>query len=100
MDKKFENRYWELGEYDEMIVGKLHFTQYYDDEVILRFQQDKDDKELFWYASEFLKVEQDCVSIDSKYFITDEFESMIIDYIDEKISELEDIKEKFNKINL
>jgi hypothetical protein len=98
MNNIFENRYWKMDEYKGMVVGKLHFKQYYDDEVILGFQQDKDDENLFWYVSDLLNVEQDCITSDSIEDAIEEFESMIIDYIDEKITELEDIKNKFNEL--
>lgn len=97
MDKTHENRYWEIDEYNGMLVGKLHFTQFYDDEVILTFQQDKDDEEIFWYTSDFLKVEQDCIAMVTPDEAMEEFESMIIDQIEDEISTLEDMKEKFNE---
>lgn len=83
-----------------MLIGKLHFTQYYDDEVILSFQQDKNDKEIFWYSSEFLKVEQDCIALVSPDEAMEEFETMIIDYIEDEISALEDMREKFNEVRI
>jgi hypothetical protein len=97
MDKKFENRHWELEEYNGMIVGKLYFTQYYDENMILGFQQDKEDKELFWYVSDFLNVEQDCIAMESPNTAMEEFENMIIEHIEDEISSLEDLKDKFNE---
>ena len=38
---------------------KLHFTQFYDDEVIINFVQDKDDSSFFIYVSDLLNVEYD-----------------------------------------
>lgn len=97
MDKIFENRNWEIDVYDGMLVGKLHFTQYCDDEIILSFQQDKYEKECFWYVSDFLKVEQDSIFADTPDEAMEEFESKIIEYIEEEICSLEDIKDKFNE---
>jgi hypothetical protein len=97
MDKRYENRYWETEDYNGMIVGKLHFTQFYEDEIILSFQQDKDDKETFWYVSDFLRVEVDCISADTLDEAMEEFESMIIERIEDEICTLEDMKQKFNE---
>ncbi len=100
MNKIFKNRHWEIDEYNGMLVGKLHFTQYYDDEVILSFQQDKDDKETFWYVSDFLKVENDCIFADTPDKAMEEFESKIIEHIEDEICALEEIKDKFNEVNM
>lgn len=97
MNKIFKNRHWEIDEYNGMLVGKLHFTQYYDDEIILAFQQDKDDKETFWYVSDFLKVEHDCIFADTLVNAMEEFESKIIEHIEDEICALEEIKDKFNE---
>lgn len=97
MDKTYENRHWEIDKVDNVLVGKLHFTQYYDDDVILSFTQDKDDEEMFWYTSDFLKVEIDCIAMVSPDEAMEEFESMIIDHIEDEIATLEDMKEKFNE---
>ena len=97
MDKIYENRHWEIEECNGMLVGKLHFTQYYDDEIILSFQQDKDDKETFYYVSDFLKVEYNCIIADSPDDAMEEFESKIIERIEEEIYSLEDMRDKFNE---
>lgn len=100
MDKTYENRHWEMDEYNGMLVGKLHFTQYYDDEIILGFQQDKDDATCYWYVSDFLKVEQDCIFADTPDEAMEEFESKIIEHIEDEICSLEDMKEKFNEARI
>lgn len=100
MNKKYENRYWEVGEYKGMITGKLHFTQYNDDKIILEFQQDKNDEELFWYVSDLLNVEQDCISYTTPDEVMEEFENMIVNYIDDQIGDLEDMKYKFNEMSV
>lgn len=97
MDKVYENRHWEIDEYNGLLVGKLHFTQYYDDEVILSFQQDKEDKGIYWYTSECLKVEHDCIFADFPDDAMEEFETMIIEHIEDEINSLEDMKIKFNE---
>lgn len=97
MGKTHENRYWQIEQSNGRLVGKLHFTQYYDDEVILSFAQDKNEKECYWYVSDFLKVDDDCIIVDSPEDAMQEFESMIIEHIEDEIGSFEDMLEKFNE---
>ena len=46
-------------------VYELHFTQFYDDEIILKLVQDKDDSENYIYVSELLNVEHDEILAES-----------------------------------
>lgn len=74
---------------------ELHFTQFYDDEVILRCKPD-DRCEGYWvYASDFLNVEDDTEAADSVDEALETFEDMVVDYINEQISYYEDMQEKF-----
>ena len=91
--RKYENRYW----LDNDDVFELHFTQFYDDEVILKFKQDKDDPENYIYVSDLLKVEYDIIEADSVEDAIGQFEDMIIDYIQDKFNYYEDMLEKFQE---
>ena len=91
--RKYENRYW----LDNDDVYELHFTQFYDDEVILKFKQDKDDPENYIYVSDLLKVEYDIIEADSVEDAIGQFEDMIIDYIQDKFNYYEDMLEKFQE---
>lgn len=95
-DSKYENRYWSVDDND---VYKLQFTQFYfyDDNVILKFVRDKDDEELFWYVSDLLKVESDCISAHSIDEAKEAFEEKVIEYIQDKIYYYEEMLEKFNE---
>lgn len=98
MSKTFENRHWEIKKFDDgVVVGKLHFNQYCEDEIILSFQQNKENEDTFYYASELLSVEYDYIIADTLDDAMEEFESKIIEYIDNEITMLEDMKEKFNE---
>ena len=97
MSKTYENKHWELDLTQGILVGKLHFTQYYDDEVILSFQQDKEEAECFWYVSEFLNVEHDCLFEVSPEEAMVDFEDMIIARMEDEISALEDMRDKFQE---
>jgi predicted RNase H-like HicB family nuclease len=97
MGKAYENRYWEIEEFEGMIVGKLHFTQHYDDEIIVAFQQDSEDETCYWYVSDFLKVEQDFIFADSTDEAMEELESKIMEHIEDEICSLERVRDKFNE---
>ncbi len=96
MDKRireYENRYWLLNN----DVYELHFTQFYDDETILKFVQDKDDSENYIYVSELLNVEHNERQADSTEDAMEQFEDMVVDHIKDEISYYEDMLDKFNE---
>ena len=76
-NKKYENRYWLVND----DVFELHFTQFYDDKVILKFVQDKDDSENYIYVSDLLNVEHDEIQADSVEDAMEQFEDMVIEHI-------------------
>lgn len=93
-DKKYENRYWLVND----SVYELHFTHFYEDEVILKFTQDKEDVECFWYVSDFLKVEHDCLFAVNADEAMEDFEDMIINHINDEIAYYEQMLEKFEEM--
>ena len=93
INRKYEYRYW----LDNDDVFELHFTQFYDEQVILKFKQDKDDPENYIYVSDLLKVEYDEIYADSVDDAMELFDDMIIDYIEDKISYYEKMLEKFQE---
>ncbi len=91
--RKYENRYWLVND----DVYELHFTQFYDDEIILKFMQDKDDSENYIYVSDLLNVEHDELQADSLEDAMEQFEDMVVDHIKDEISYYEDMLERFNE---
>ena len=83
--KKYENRYWLANGADDDVY-----------EVILKFVQDKDDSENYIYVSGLLNVEHDEIQADSVEDAMEQFEDMVIEYIQEQIYYYEDMLEKFN----
>ena len=92
-NKKYENRYWLVND----DVFELHFTQFYDDKVILKFVQDKDDSENYIYVSDLLNVEHDEIQADSVEDAMEKFEDMVNEYIQEQIYYYEEMLERFNE---
>lgn len=91
--REYENRYW-LQNDD---VYELHFTQFYGDEIILKFVQDKDDSENYIYVSKLLNVEHDDILAESVEDAMKQFEDMVIDYIKEKIAYYDEMLDKFQE---
>ncbi len=93
--RKYENRYW-LKKDD---VFELHFTHLYDydDEIILKFIQDKNDLENYIYVSKLLNVEHDEILAESVEDAMEQFEDMVINYIIEKISYYDEMLDKFQE---
>jgi len=91
--RKYENRYWLVNN----DVYELHFTQFYDDEIILKFIQDKDDLENYIYVSDLLNVEHGEILADSIKDAMKQFEEYVIEYIQEKISYYEEMLDKFQE---
>lgn len=94
---KYENRYWQIEEYENCTVGKLYFTQYYDSEIILSWQRNNNNPDVFNYTSKLLNVEIDEIIADDIKDAMEQFEDMIIEHINDEISVLEDFLRKFNE---
>ena len=97
MSKEHENWYWEVEEIHDSLVGRLHFTQFYDDEVILEWQQNNNEKDSFYYTSKLLKVEHDSIYVKSESpdEAMEEFVDMIEYHIQDQVYFYEDMLEKF-----
>ncbi len=91
--REYKNRYWLVND----DVYKLHFTQFYDDEIILKFIQDKDDSENYTYVSDLLNVEHDEIQADSVEDAMEQFEDMVVDHIKDEISYYEEMLDKFQE---
>ena len=91
---EYGKRYWLLND----DVYELHFTQYYDDEIILKFIQDKEDSENYIYVSDLLNVEHDEEFAGSIEDAMEQFEDIVIDYIKEKIDYYDEMLDKFQEV--
>ena len=91
--RKQENRYWINNEN----VYELHFEPFYDDEIILKFIQDKEDSSVFIYVSDMLNVEHDEILADSVEDAMEEFEYMIEEHLKCEIDYYEELLRKFKE---
>lgn len=90
---EYENRYW-LKNDD---IYELHFAQFYDDKIILKFVQDKFNSENYIYVSELLNVEHDETLAESIEDAMEQFEDMVVDHIQEQISYYDEMLDKFQE---
>lgn len=93
--REYKNKYWLVND----DVYELHFIQFYDDEIILKFIQDEGDSENYIYVSELLNVEHDEILAESIEDAMDQFEDMVVDHIQEQISYYEEMLDKFEEKN-
>ena len=91
--RKQENRYWINNEN----VYELHFEPFYDDEIILKFIQDKEDASNFIYVSDMLNVEHDEITAESVEDAMEEFEYMIEEHLECEIDYYEELLRKFKE---
>lgn len=91
--REHENRYW-LKNND---IYELHFTQFYDEEIILKFVQDKGNSENYPYVSELLNVEDNEILAESIEDAMEQFEDMVEDHIKEQISYYDDMLKSFRR---
>ena len=91
--RKYKNRYWLVND----DVYELYFTQFYDDEIILKFIQDKGDLENYIYVSELLNIEHDEILAESIEDAMEQFEDMIVNHIQEQISYYDEMLDKFQE---
>ena len=83
--REYENRYWLVND------------DVYDDEIILKFIQDKDDSENYIYVSDLLNVEYNEEFAESLEDAMEQFENMVVDHIQEQISYYEEMLDKFQE---
>lgn len=91
--RECENRYWLVND----DVYELHFTLFYDDEIILKFVQDKEDLENYIYVSDLLNVKYGEIQADSVEDAMEQFEDMVVEHFNDEISYYEDMLDKFNE---
>lgn len=76
-------------------IYELHFTEFYDDEILLVCVKDEREEDTYCYQSPLLNVEDDSITADSIEDAMEQFEEMIIEKIEEDIDGLEMKLNKF-----
>lgn len=85
--RETEHKYWLVCEHHY----ELHVMSCHDDEIFLKFVVDTKDSKNYIYVSDFLNVEYDELTADSLEDALDQFEDLVTDHINEKISYYKDM---------
>lgn len=91
--RKYKNKYWFIND----DVFELHLCIFDNDEIILKFIQDKSNSKNYIYVSDLLNVEHDEIIADSIEEAMEQLEDIVIEHIQEKIFFYEEILENFNE---
>ena len=85
------SKYWKTGEKNKLgkECYKLHFTQFYDDEVVAGFVQDEEDDNVFIYTSKEMNVEYDTIIADSIEDAKEQIAEMLVEHWNDEINYLE-----------
>ena len=96
--KEPENWYWEVEDVGNALIGKLHFKEFYDDEIILEWQLNNGDVDDFHYKSTFLNVKEDILFAKNPDDAMSEFIDRIEQHIEWEIDRHKDQLETFKKL--
>ena len=91
--RKYKNKYWFIND----DVFELHLCIFDNDEIILKFIQDKSNSKNYIYISDLLNVEYDEIIADSIEEAMEQLEDIVIEHIQKKILDYEEILENFNE---
>lgn len=93
------NKYWEVGEKNKFgkECYKLHFKQFYDDEVVACFVQDEEDDETFIYVSDEMKVEYETFTAESIEDAKEQIEEKLIEHWKDEMHYFEERIEAFQE---
>ena len=90
--RKYKNKYWFINN----DVFELHLHIFDNDEIILKFVQDKNDSRNYIYVSEVLNVEYEEIIVDSIEKAMEQLEYIVIEHIQNKIFYYEEMLQNFN----
>lgn len=65
---------------------EFYFYPYEEDNLVLTFVQDKNNENVFWYSSDMLKVEDDCIEARNVESAKEEFEDMIYNELEDRVA--------------
>lgn len=87
------NRHW--VEHDGCY--ELHFEEYGNDKIVLKFVPDKKNDTCYWYVSKDLNVEADCEFFDSIEDAKETFEIMYEQYLEDQVNCYKELLEQWNE---
>lgn len=92
LKENIKNKYWLIND----DVFELHLCIFDNDEIILKFIQDKSDSRNYIYVSDVLNVEYEEIIADSIEKAMEQLEDIVIEHIQNKIFYYEEMLQNFN----
>ena len=102
MENNFENRHWSIA--DETAengnpVYELHFTEFYDDEIIATFYQDDEDSSTYFMTSKSLRQDETLFNASSVEDMQEQVAEFVIEMWNDEVKCIQDRIQKFNERN-
>lgn len=96
---KFANRRWVPNPDGTQTIYELHFTEFYDDEIIATLTKDTEDDTGWLYTIPSLNREDEYLDADSFEEAYSQIEELIVENWNDEITRLKECIEKFNETN-
>ena len=96
---KFANRCWVPNYDDGRTIYELHFTEFYDDEIIATLAKDLDGEIGWFYTIPSLNQEDEYLDADNFEEACSQIEELIIEHWQDEITRLKECIEKFSETN-
>lgn len=96
---KFANKRWIPNPDGTQTIYELHFTEFYDDEIIATLTKDHEDDAGWLYTIPSLNREDEYLDADSFDEACSQIEELIIEDWNDEITRLKECIEKFNETN-
>ena len=94
---KHANRHWEVNS-DNKDIHELHFTEFYDDEIIATLVPGDDEDPTFWnYHLNFDGYTDTFITADSLEEAEEQVEDAVVEYWEDEISRLNECIDKFKE---
>lgn len=96
---QFANRRWVPHSNGAQTVYELHFTEFYDDEILATITKDPEDDTGWIYTIPSFNREEEYLDADSLEEACEQIENVIIDHWNDKIARLKECIKKFTETN-
>lgn len=96
---KFANRRWVPNSNGTQTVYELHFTEFYDDEILATLAKDLDGEIGWFYTIPSLNQEDEYLDADNFEEACSQIEELIVEHWQDEITRLKECIEKFNETN-
>lgn len=96
---KFANRCWVPNFNGTQTIYELHFTEFYDDEILATITKEPEDDTGWTYTIPSFHREEEYLDADSLEEACSQMEELIIEHWQDEITRLKECIEKFSETN-